>query len=97
MTKRKKARKAKPLPVVFRWMAGQVCAYFPTMTEPNGEIGSYAHVGQHSAASPVWLRKGRAATMVEYAPLLAELRQIYETYDADHVELKVYKRAPARR
>jgi hypothetical protein len=39
----------------------------------------YAHVGQHSECSLEWMRRRtRAARPDEYAPLLAELRQLYE-------------------
>lgn len=39
----------------------------------------YARVGQHSECSLLWMdQRTRAATPEEYAPLLAELRQIYE-------------------
>lgn len=83
------------LPVIFRMYRGELCAYFPTEKyDERGNIMCYVHVGQHGAASRVWLRKGRRATVAEYAPLLAELRSIYETHDDEHVTLKVYQRAP---
>lgn len=88
---------AKPLPVIFRINRGDLCAYFPTESwDAAGNIASYAPVGQHGAASRTWLRKGRLATEAEYRDLLRELRGIYETHDAEHIPLKVYRRDPSR-
>lgn len=84
----------KHLPVLFRTFKGELCAYFPTLKwDSVGNITCYAHVGQHGAASPVWLHKGKRATPEQYADLLAELRGIYETEPAP-VILRVYARAP---
>jgi hypothetical protein len=81
------------LPVIFRKYQGEITAYFPTdKWNKSGDITCYAHVGQHGGASPIWLSKGKRATETDYAPLLAELRGIYETGE-DAVTLKVYKRA----
>lgn len=89
--------KTKPLPVIFRINRGELCAYFPTESwDAAGNIASYAPVGQHGAASREWLRKGRLATEAEYRDLLRELRGIYETHDAEHIPLKVYRRDPSR-
>jgi len=90
--------KTKILPVIFRVYKGELCAYFPTMKwDRNGwQIACYAHVGQHGGADRSWLKMGRLATETEYAPLLRELRQIYETNDAEHIPLKVYRKAPTR-
>lgn len=91
------ADKAKPLPVIFRINRGELCAYFPTESwDAEGNIASYARVGQHGAASREWLRRGRLATEAEYGDLLRELRGIYETHDAEHIPLKVYRRDPSR-
>lgn len=88
---------AKPLPVLFRVYRGELCAYFPTETwDRNGNITCYAHIGQHGGADRAWLVKGQPALPSEYAPLLAELRSIYETHDSEHVPLVVRKRAPRR-
>lgn len=83
------------LPVIFRVHYGELCAYFPTLYWGSGLITSYAHVGQHGAASPSWLQVGRPAEPHEYADLLAELRGIYEQGDEQDppVTLKVYRRA----
>ncbi len=88
--------KPKHLPVLFRTFRGELCAYFPTLKwDSAGNITYYAHVGQHGAASPVWLHKGKRATPEQYAELLAELRGIYEA-EPDPVKLRVYARAPRR-
>ncbi|WP_342361389.1 hypothetical protein [Terrarubrum flagellatum] len=85
-----------PLPVIFRKYRGEICAYFPT--EPFDRAGTlitcYAAVGQHGGADRSWLQRGQAAKPEEYAELLKELRGIYETHDAEHVSLKVYRRTP---
>lgn len=86
-----------PLPVIFRVHRGELAAYFPTERfDKRGNITCYAHVGQHGAACPSFLQKGRAAKPEEYADLLAELRGIYETDDSDHIPLKVYRRATGK-
>lgn len=85
---------APTLPVIFRIHRKELCAYFPTERfNLMGHITCYAHVGQHGGANPAWLSKGRPATPDEYADLLAELKGIYESNDAEHINLKVYKRA----
>ena len=77
---------------------GEVVAVFPDAegrSDPNrrgaSRLNCYAHVGQHGDASAGWYRTTRPATEVEYAPLLAELRGIYET-GPDAVRLVVSKR-----
>ncbi|MBZ9706089.1 hypothetical protein LB543_05065 [Mesorhizobium sp. ESP7-2] len=86
---------AQTLPVIFRKFRGELCAYFPTETwDDRGTITCYAPVGQHGGANRSWLQRGRLAKPDEYASLLIELRGIYESHDADHIDLKVYKRAP---
>jgi hypothetical protein len=87
---------AKPLPILFRMFRGELCAYFPTEEWAPGQVTSYAHIGQHGGADRSWLRRGRRATPEQYAPLLAELRGIYETGDDEHVPLRVYQRDPSR-
>lgn len=84
------------LPVLFRMWRGEVLALFPTEESSTGLITCYAHVGQHSSACPSLLQDGRPATEAEYAPLLAELRQIYESDNAERHTLKVYKRATGK-
>lgn len=85
----------KTLPVIFRLWKGEAIALFPTERwNMRGDITCYAHIGQHCGACPSLLQAGRPATEAEYAPLLKELRNIYETHDAEHVSLVVYKRAP---
>lgn len=86
------ADKLGKLPVIFRaersgQFAGTVTAVFPT--EPwngAGDFTCYAHIGQHGGCSQAWYRSTRAATPAEFAPLLDELRAIYEAAP-DAVEL----------
>jgi hypothetical protein len=85
------------LPVLFRTFRGELCAYFPTeRATPDGLITCFAEIGGHGGANPVWLRRGRPAKPDQYADLLAVLRRIYETGDAEHIDLRVVKRAPPR-
>jgi hypothetical protein len=44
---------------------------------PDARAGCYTRVGQHGDCSRAWYHSTRAAKPEEYAPLLAELRQIY--------------------
>lgn len=89
----------KTLDVIFRAdrngeHAGEVTAVFPSLaaTHQPGVVLSYAHVGQHGACSRAWyVNATRAAAPEEYAPLLAELRGIYER-EPDAVKLRVVKR-----
>lgn len=97
------------LPVIFRAerageFAGEVTAVFPTLpgTNDSATFTVYAHVGQHSSASLDWYAQTRPATESEAAPLLAELRSIYETRPAANpetygppVKLRVCKRISA--
>ena len=71
-----------------------VTAVFPTVAEGGGTVSCYAHVGQHSAASPAWAkdRKLRPATPEEYAPLKREPEAQPYGY-----RLKVVSRWPSRR
>ena len=63
--------------VVFRvFRNGEVIALMPDFQERNGDILSYMHIGQHSAADPLIVRDTKPATAQQYAPLLAELRGI---------------------
>lgn len=76
---------------------GQVTAVFPSEAgtrDPNTAT-CYAHVGQHGACSRDWYRTTRAATLEEYAPLLRELKGIYET-GADAVCLRAVSRWTVR-
>lgn len=85
------------LPVIFRKIDNEIVALFPTVNEGYyyEVIASYAHIGQHCAASVELLTQGTKATPDEYASLLAELRGIYESGD-DPVTLKVYQRASGK-
>jgi len=87
---------APTLPVIFRKFRSELCAYFPTERHHGPYITCYAHVGRHGAADTSWLSKGRPAKPDEYADLLQELRGIYESDDADHINLKVYRRATGK-
>lgn len=86
------------LPVIFRAEKsgdhkGEVTAVFPTQqgTGPR-DFTVYAHTGQHGTGTHGWYQqRTRPAKPAEYAPLLRELRQIYEQGE-DRVRLKVYSR-----
>lgn len=89
------------LPVIFRaeksgQFAGSVSAVFPTEpgTPEPGTMACYARIGQHGSCHIGWYReRTRPATPDEYAPLLAELRDIYESgHCGEPVSLKVYRR-----
>lgn len=74
------------IPVTFRIDKNDptVTAVFVSReTHPtNGEAFRvcYAHVGQHAECALAWAREfTRAATLDEYASLLRELQQIYDT------------------
>lgn len=58
--------------------SGDVMAYFPTeQWGPNdGTFTCYAHIGQHSACRPEYLKECRKAKPAEYSELLAELVSI---------------------
>lgn len=64
-------------PVIFRaFPDGEVLALFPALPadlEPRRNCLSYAHVGQHGAASVALAERTRAATPAESAPLAHEL------------------------
>lgn len=71
---------------------GDVTAVFPDRPwNWRGDLTCYAHIGQHSGCSLAWYRRTRPATPEEYAPLLADLRSIYET-GADPARLVIAKR-----
>lgn len=77
------------LPVLFRAdrLDGElwITAVFPTMAgthDPN-TFTIYQHVGQHGSGTRAWYNRTRAATPAEYAPLLKELRGIYEVSHGD--------------
>ena len=87
---------AKPekLPVIFRAeragdFAGEVTAIFPTLPGTNdpATFTIYAHIGQHGTGARDWYAGTRPATESEAAPLLAELRSIYETRPASNPEI----------
>lgn len=88
------------LPVIFRAdragdFKGDVTAVFPTLPGTSAPYTAtcYAHVGQHGSCSPDWYRQTRAAKPDEFAPLLAELRSIYERADdPEAVRLVIVKR-----
>lgn len=97
--------KVEELPVIFRVVRGELLALFPTLPYDAREaarggypyITCYAHIGQHGEALRSYTQAGRLATPEEYAPLLAELRRIYETSHAPEdpaIKLRVVKRRP---
>jgi hypothetical protein len=59
--------------------AGDVTAVFPDDPERPGVLSCYAHIGQHGTCRVQWYQETDLATEAEAAPLLAELRGIYES------------------
>jgi len=58
---------------------GDVYAYFPQLNERRNSVAyktCYAHVGQHSACHVDYMKECKLATALEYADLLAELKQV---------------------
>lgn len=52
-------------------------AVFPEIiTDRKGNLLCYAHLGQHSAAAPDYVKELRPATPAEYADLKSELESI---------------------
>src|SRR5262245_51295077 len=94
-----KRRNVNALPVVFRVdtrkkQNNALSAWFPTLpgTRDPETRQTYEHVGQHGSGHMRWYREcTRPATPDEYAPLLAELRGIYEC-DPSPFELVVVAR-----
>jgi len=86
------------LPVIFRAeksgdFKNHVTAVFPTLPGSGAhDFTVYAHVGQHGTGSHGWYAQTRAAKPAEYAPLLAELRRIYEGDPREPVRLRVVER-----
>ena len=69
------------LPVIFKvFKEGDVIAFFPNQpgTCEWQTCSSYQHVGQHGAANVALIGELRPAKPTEYAPLLRELRGIYD-------------------
>ena len=69
--------------VLFRVDRGDFQDVTAVFDDPDFEVSKdgyavcYAHIGQHSECSREWYNGTRAAKPSEYAPLLAELRQVY--------------------
>jgi hypothetical protein len=86
------------LPVLFRAeksgkFKGEVTAVFPTLPGTDAyDFTVYAHVGQHSIGTRAWYWTTRPAKPEEYAPLLQELRSIYESDPEQPIKLKVAHR-----
>ena len=78
LNKEAKEEALKPERVIFRkFKGGDIVAFFPDQQESNGFIGSYQHVGQHSAADySCLLSISTLATSDEYQGLLTELESI---------------------
>lgn len=54
----------------------EVLAYFPDMEFSEGLKTCYAHIGQHSACHPSYVKNAKRASVTEYTPLLQELQAI---------------------
>lgn len=63
--------------VVFRKFEGEVTALFPFEPGSNNayDMACYSHVGQHSTAGMLWVRKTKPAKLIESISLITELRQ----------------------
>lgn len=75
------SKKPKPLKVVFRkFKDGEVIAMLcgTGVDCSPGNVMSYMHIGQHSEASRHLGQNLKLATPDEYAPLMRELKGIYE-------------------
>lgn len=81
------------LPVIFRRDGDEITAVFPTVPGTNdpSTMTCYAHIGQHGSCHADWVRSTSPSLPGDYAPLLAELRSIYET-DEDGIKLQVRHR-----
>lgn len=64
--------------VLFRMEGDSPVAFFPELpaTYHDDSMVCYAHLGQHGAASPVYVSRLKKATPEQYAPLKAELESI---------------------
>lgn len=86
------------LKVIFRkFKDGDIIALLPDLAGNNNPntCESYQHVGQHGAANySQVIAATRPATPEEFAPLLREFRNIYES-GPDPVKLVVRNRASA--
>lgn len=55
---------------------GDVVAYFPNMKSSGIHKTCYAHIGQHSACSPDYVKELKPATRKQYKDLKEELESI---------------------
>lgn len=62
--------------VQFRMLKGEVIAVFPYQIEGMDDVGSYMHIGQHSACSWDINTFTKAATPMQYRALKCELEGI---------------------
>lgn len=63
--------------VVFRKFEGEVTAIFPDETwNLNGDLVSYAHIGQHGPATREYRSISEPCTKEEYQDLLKELKNL---------------------
>ena len=77
------------LQVIFKKLQGEVVAIFPFEQWNGSTLVSYMHNGQHSGFDAHLAYQCPNATKEEYAPLLAELKSIY-----NDIELEVLNRMP---
>ena len=67
----------KTLVTFYKEADGDIMAYFPLEDyDMAGNKTSYAHIGQHSACHPDYVKDLKVATSKEYAPLHEELTEI---------------------
>ena len=67
---------------------GSPFAFFPEIEAGSGMLTVYAHMGQHSGASPEYIEECETASAAEYSDLHREVSRIYETGD-DAVSLSI--------
>ena len=63
--------------VIFRKYDGNIIAFLPELPANYGNIMCYQHIGQHGEASVQFYHDTEKASEAEYAPLYAELQEIY--------------------
>ena len=74
MSNKVKKEKAEFVKFLIHKTSGELIAYFPRIVGDNsGNKTCYAHIGQHSACSPLYAKECRYAKKPEYEALYNEL------------------------
>jgi len=71
---------------------GSIFAYFPNeICDSQNNRQSYAHIGQHSACSPEYVKECKPAKHKDYKDLLSELENIgYSNLQITNPKEKIY-------